>query len=439
MKKELSSFNSLETVLVITSFPNPADGRLGKRNFNAVSWHSQKTLSQLSQRRKVLVCAEKIGQKKYFKAAKDLMVVRLWQKGKLASFLNLLRFILSFDKVSSIFVQFEFNVFGGILPNLLLLGLLLFLKRKGKRITFELHQVIKDISLLEKHINIKNSFKQKFFNLGLRFYYLFLGLVVDKLIVFEEELKKRLKGLVKKDKIKVLSLAVCPREKMSLSKAKKKLGLSSQEFVVMAFGFINGYKGLGWLIKSFKSCQNKKNIRLLIAGGQNPYLKDKPFYQRFYQSILNLGKDQPQITYTGFIPDNQVGLYFSAADLVVLPYEVFISASGPFSLALSYQRPVIFSNKLFSYLKSADFKQSLKEAGLKAQEVFFPLKKEKLLDLIRKARKDKSFYHKLNKFSSLLAEKRTMEKVINDYENILFEKSLPLASLARLGLLGKLG
>ena len=44
-----------------------------------------------------------------------------------------------------------------------------------------------------------------------------------------------------------------------------------------------------------------------------------------------------------FIPSNEVGMYFSASDVVVLPYKT-ASQSGIIPLAYSFQRPVIASN-----------------------------------------------------------------------------------------------
>jgi glycosyltransferase involved in cell wall biosynthesis len=52
-----------------------------------------------------------------------------------------------------------------------------------------------------------------------------------------------------------------------------------------------------------------------------------------------------QIIFTGFLPEYEVPVYFSAADLVVLPYntpELF--ASGPLMLAIGYEKPIAVSN-----------------------------------------------------------------------------------------------
>lgn len=422
MKQILKQFNSPDTVLVLTSFPEKGAERSGRRDFNAVGWHSQKTLKHLSGMGKVLVCAETTGKKKYLAINNNLLVLRTWKKGSIFSFIKLLFLILKLNRIRSIFVQFEFNVFGGIIPNLFLLALLFVLRILGKNITFELHQVITDVGLLKKHVYLGNRTTQKLFNMGLKLYYRMTGIISNQVIVFEQELKNRLAHFVKKEKIQALSLSVNQKNTPEKAVARKKLGLKEKEFVLLVFGFINGYKGIDWIIEQFKIYNLKfkiKNIRLVIAGGMNPYLKDNPHYQTFYKSIMDDAKKCRQITCTGFVPDNKVDLYFGAADLVVLPYEVFMSASGPFSLALSYNKPVILSQVLLKYSSSKDFKQVMTTAGLQKKDIFFKLTGQSLFKLIRRAKTDKKYYQKLINFSRLLGEKRSSENVIRKLHDLL--------------------
>jgi hypothetical protein len=85
------------------------------------------------------------------------------------------------------------------------------------------------------------------------------------------------------------------------------------------------------------------------------------------------------MTHTGFVPDEKVYLYYSAADLVVMPYEVFMSASGPFSRALAHQKPIILSEKLKDYTKSEDFKTAMQKAQVTQSDLYFSLSKKSLL------------------------------------------------------------
>lgn len=419
----MNQFNLPNSLLVITSYPNPKNNKYGRRDLNAVAWHSEKTLKDLSNDRKIIVFAEKTNKEdKSFYANKNMYVNRIWSKTNHFSMFKIAVEALKLNYVKSIFIPFEFNVFGGTFHNLLFLIVLLFMKLNGKHIVIEIHQVIEDIKKLEKHINIVNPYVQKFYNFGLKMYYSLFGLLTNKVIVFEEELKTRLKRYIDEQKINVLSLGTVKNRITNQNYARKRLNLSKKEFLIMVFGYINGYKGLEFMIDSFKNSKIK-NTKLIIAGGKNPYLKDKKFYQRFYKKIVTLAKSNKKIIQTGFIPDKKVSLYFSAVDLVILPYEVFMSASGPFSLALSYGKPVILSEKLIRYKESEDFKMTLKETNSNIKDVFFPLKKEALIKIINKTKNNKKYYERLVLFSKKLSEKRSSNKNIVKYKEILFSNS----------------
>jgi glycosyltransferase involved in cell wall biosynthesis len=411
----------LSPVAVITSFPNPADKAGRKQGFNAVGWHSERLLTALAAKRDVVVFAEKIGKTKSFSPVPGLVVERSWEKGSIVSLLALYNTIANRKDITHVFVQFEFNVFGGIIPNLAVLFVLLMLRLTGKHITFEVHQVITDIKKLEKHIAITNPLIQAFFNVSLRMFYRMLGLIVHDIIVFEQALKNALSAFVKADKISVLSLPVQQGEKRNKQLARKHIGLKKDEFVVLVFGFINGYKGIDWIINHLAN--NKTNVRLLLVGGPNPYLQDKPFYQKFYQGIMQQVKQNSSfITHVGFVKDQDIATYFAASDIAVLPYEVFMSASGPFSHALSYQTPILLSQKLLDYSKSEDFATNMKEAALTKNELFFPLNNNALSTLLSRAQKSAAYRNKLHQFSTSLGTTRSLENVAN-HVNAMFTPS----------------
>src|SRR3989338_8747470 len=352
-----SRFNSPETVIIITSFPTLKSRTDTKSNFNAVGWHVEKTLRELSKHRPVVVLAEKSGasssktlsskgsasqispsQPAQTEFNKNTLVFRVWEKGNIVSFVDILKIIKQFSLARSIYIPFEFNLFGGTVPNIALLCLLTVLRSMAKNITFEFHQVILDIGQVKQHINMRNPLKIAFFNLGLKLYYTAAGLISNSIIVFDQELKNRLASFVRKDKINVLSLALENRplsstrsstrssihsskcvSSISKNKARNELNLKKNELIVLVFGFINGYKGIPWIMQKFAE-KKPQNMRLIIAGGKNPYLKGKAFYEKFYSSVSNYAHNKANITQTGFIPDDKVGLYLNAADVVVMPY-----------------------------------------------------------------------------------------------------------------------
>ncbi len=425
MENVINKFNLPNSLLVITSYPNPNGHRYGHRDLNAVAWHSEKTLKNISKDRRVIVLAEKAhDEDQSFYANKNLYIKRVWSKTNHFSMLLIILEVLKLNYIKSVLVPFEFNVFGGTVHNIFFLFVLAFMRLLGKKVVIEVHQVIEDIKELEKHINITNPLLQKFFDAGLKAYYFLFGLLASDIIVFEQELKIRLAKYVDKDKIQVLSLATKKSKAVGKRSARTTLGLPAKDFLVMVFGYINGYKGIDFAIDSF-SRSKIRNAKLVVAGGKNPYLRDKKFYQRFYKKIMKHAKMSGRVVTTGFVPDNKVASYFSAADLVALPYEVFMSASGPFSLALSYGKPVILSEKLIPYKESSDFKEGMKYTGLNTKDLFFKLKRESFMTLIKKTKNSKKQMRKLSLFSKKLSEKRDSGKLDFEYKKILFKNNNP--------------
>jgi dolichol-phosphate mannosyltransferase len=51
-----------------------------------------------------------------------------------------------------------------------------------------------------------------------------------------------------------------------------------------------------------------------------------------------------EVIFTGYVKEEKVALFFSACDVVVIPYSISLSSSGPLALALRYKKNVIVPN-----------------------------------------------------------------------------------------------
>ncbi len=421
-KSTISRFDDKDTICVITSYP---DSDHGVRELNAVAWHAKKTLRALGKEKKVLVIAEKFGDEySIYQDGKNVLVYRMWRRGSPMSLFAILRIIFIAPKVEHFLIQFEFNIFGGIFPVLALPFILVILKLCGKKVHFEIHQVVLDIRQLAKHINVTTPLFQHIFDTALHGFYICIGLFADTLIVLEEELKIRLGTLVKPDKIHIVPISIDKKKCMPKNKAKSLIGYKQDDFVVLVFGFVNWYKGSDWMARIGANYPDK-NVKFILAGGSNPTLKDKEYYQEYYENIVNIASKSENVRLTGFVADKDISKYYSAADLVVMPYRVFMSASGPFSLALSFKKPIILSEVLRDYGKSHDFADAMTKVDLKSNEIFFPLKQKALAVIIEKLKKNPRKLLKLKHFSEELSSVRSSERVI---ERLLFalENTSPL-------------
>ncbi len=129
-------------------------------------------------------------------------------------------------------------------------------------------------------------------------------------------------------------------EKISKESARKELGISNEELVVLFFGFIRKYKGLDILLDAMKLINSKHethNPKLLIAG---EFYEDR---KAFDEQIERLDIRDLLILHTDFIPDNEVKNYMCAADVVIQPYRN-ATQSGVTPLAYHFEVPMIVTN-----------------------------------------------------------------------------------------------
>lgn len=122
------------------------------------------------------------------------------------------------------------------------------------------------------------------------------------------------------------------RNEISRDAARWALGLAEADRVVAFVGRIAPYKGIERLIREFRLLE-EPGARLVVAG--------RPSSPELRLAIEQAaGGDGRIALHLRDIADDQLQLYFNAADLVALPYERILE-SGSALLALSFGRPVL--------------------------------------------------------------------------------------------------
>jgi len=120
--------------------------------------------------------------------------------------------------------------------------------------------------------------------------------------------------------------------------AVKKLGLPEEYSFLLFFGFIRSYKGLDILLRAFGDKSLRKfRLKLLIAG--EFYESDLPYRNL----IRDLGLEDNVILFDRFIREDEVALFFSAADLVVQPYRS-ATQSGVTQIAYHFGNPMLVTD-----------------------------------------------------------------------------------------------
>jgi glycosyltransferase involved in cell wall biosynthesis len=125
--------------------------------------------------------------------------------------------------------------------------------------------------------------------------------------------------------------------KLARAEARALLGLDTERSVLLFFGIVRPYKGLMHLIQAISFLPNRNAIHLLIVG---EFWEDK---RKYLREIEKLGLSTQVTIIDRYIPNEEISLYFSAANVLVLPY-LQTSHSAVLQIAFEMGLPVIASN-----------------------------------------------------------------------------------------------
>jgi glycosyltransferase involved in cell wall biosynthesis len=120
--------------------------------------------------------------------------------------------------------------------------------------------------------------------------------------------------------------------------ARAALGLPADAPILLFFGHVRRYKGLHVLLEAMPHLRSQlPNVRLVVCG--EFYEDERATRARIQElGIADLVELRPQ-----FVPNEAVGAWFCAADLVVQPY-VSATQSGVAQIAYQFERPSIISD-----------------------------------------------------------------------------------------------
>lgn len=126
-------------------------------------------------------------------------------------------------------------------------------------------------------------------------------------------------------------------DQISKNDAKNQLEIK-EEKMMLYFGLIREYKGLDILIEAAGILKNKlQDFKILAVGDcyENPNQYIKLIKTHGVEDVFDLRME--------FVQNNQVNKYFSAADVIVLPYKS-ATQSGVVPVAYHFNTPVIVSD-----------------------------------------------------------------------------------------------
>jgi D-inositol-3-phosphate glycosyltransferase len=214
--------------------------------------------------------------------------------------------------------------------------LVAFYKLLGKKIVFTAHNVDADE---------RDARGNALGRLSLRVMYA----MADHVFVHTERMKQQIaqRFAVEPQNITVIPFGmntVMPKAGVTSEDARRQLGCTGAEKLVLFFGNITLYKGVEYLVESLAILKRRgaADIKLIVAGN----VKDRhsqSYWQDVKSRIAAEGLTGTVRIEARFIRDDEVELFFKAADVCVLPY-VTIDQSGVLILSYRYGTPVIVSD-----------------------------------------------------------------------------------------------
>jgi glycosyltransferase involved in cell wall biosynthesis len=164
----------------------------------------------------------------------------------------------------------------------------------------------------------------------------------DRYIVMTEKEKERLLSLLPDaENIQVVPLPIFHAFKptpLTPQEARQSLGLPPDQPVLLYFGFIRPYKGLGVLIDALKILTERGiGAHLLVVG---EFWEEKATY---LSQIARLGLQDQVHIHDAYIPDDEIAPFFKAANLFVAPY-IDGTQSAALKTALGFGLPAVVTD-----------------------------------------------------------------------------------------------
>ncbi len=127
-------------------------------------------------------------------------------------------------------------------------------------------------------------------------------------------------------------------ERVNRQDARKRLDVDSDAPLILFFGFVRRYKGLHVLIEALPEVvRSIPDVQLIVAG---EFYEDEDELRR---RVKELSLEEHVRFDAEYIPEENVGSYFSAADVVVQPY-VSATQSGVAHIAFHFGIPLIVTD-----------------------------------------------------------------------------------------------
>ena len=128
------------------------------------------------------------------------------------------------------------------------------------------------------------------------------------------------------------------------NKAREILNVVTENPILLFFGIIRPYKGLKYAIETVSNLRNEgTNVHMIVAG---EFWED---IHKYEEQISNLELTNQVTLINRYIPDEEIGTIFTAADIFIAPY-IGGTQSGVVTIAFNFDLPIVITENIFDEL-----------------------------------------------------------------------------------------
>jgi glycosyltransferase involved in cell wall biosynthesis len=184
---------------------------------------------------------------------------------------------------------------------------------------------------------------------------------------------------------------------------------------IMAFGKFGTYKKVESMIEAIEKVRKSSglDLEIVIAGTDNPNVSG------YLANVQENYKHVPQLTFTGYVHENDVQTLFNECAVVVFPYTSTTGSSGVLHQAGSYGKAIVMPNL-------GDLSSLIKEEGYRG-EYFEPESVDSLARAIEAIVTNESYRIELGQANYIAATAFPMERItdiyLEEFQLIINEKA----------------
>lgn len=346
---------------IVTAYPP------SKVTLNEYAYHLVKHFRQHKQLTEIILLTDTAPDQADINFEEDGCKITVKQSWKFNSYTNVMSVMKAVNqtKPDAILFNLQFMKFGDK-KIAAALGLLLPLlcKRKGIPTIALLHNIMEQVDLGNAGFTT-NKVLQKIYN--------FIGTTLTKFILSADKVAVTISKYVDilEQKYKVDNIVLIPHGTFEIPE-EPSYESSGNILKVMTFGKFGTYKKVEVMIEAVEIVRKRtqKNLEIVIAGTDNPNVLG------YLDTVKENYKNVPQLTFTGYVEEEDVPVIFKESAMVVFPYTSTTGSSGVLHQAGSYGKAVVMPDL-------GDLSILVKEEGYRG-EFFAPDDVESLANAIEK-------------------------------------------------------